>query len=115
MEVFGAPRDVTKAEGYPADVKPQTFKLTVQRGLEETVIDASSDEPFAVSMERAGIPNNTRCRSGACGYCRATLVSGHVFIPTEGDGRRWADKKYGYVHACSTYPMSDCTIKIIIQ
>ena len=115
MEVFGAPRDVTKAEGYPADFKPQTFKLTVQRGLEETVIDASSDEPFAVSMERAGIPNNTRCRSGACGYCRAKLVSGHVFIPTEGDGRRWADKKYGYVHACSTYPMSDCTIKIIIQ
>ena len=115
MEVFGAPRDVTKAEGYPADFKPQTFKLTVQRGLEETVIDASSGEPFAVSMERAGIPNNTRCRSGACGYCRAKLVSGHVFIPTEGDGRRWADKKYGYVHACSTYPMSDCTIKIIIQ
>ncbi len=115
MEVFGAPRDVTKAEGYPADFKPQTFKLTVQRGLEETVIDASSGEPFAVSMERAGIPNNTRCRSGACGYCRAKLVSGDVFIPTEGDGRRWADKKYGYVHACSTYPMSDCTIKIIIQ
>jgi ferredoxin-NADP reductase len=115
MEVFGAPRDVTKAEGYPADFKPQTFKLTVRRGLEETVIDASSGEPFAVSMERAGIPNNTRCRSGACGYCRAKLVSGHVFIPTEGDGRRWADKKYGYVHACSTYPMSDCTIKIIIQ
>ena len=115
MEVFGAPRDVTKAEGYPADFKPQTFKLTVQRGLEETVIDASSGEPFAVSMERAGIPNNTRCRSGACGYCRAKLVAGDVFIPTEGDGRRWADKKYGYVHACSTYPMSDCTIKIIIQ
>ena len=115
MEVFGAPRDVTKAEGYPADFKPQTFKLTVQRGLEETVIDASSGEPFAVSMERAGIPNNTRCRSGACGYCRAKLVSGDAFIPTEGDGRRWADKKYGYVHACSTYPMSDCTIKIIIQ
>ena len=115
VEVFGAPRDVTKAEGYPADFKPQTFKLTVQRGLEETVIDASSGEPFAVSMERAGIPNNTRCRSGACGYCRAKLVSGDVFILTEGDGRRWADKKYGYVHACSTYPMSDCTIKIIIQ
>lgn len=114
MEVFGAPRDVTQAEGYPKDFRPATFKLTVQRGLEETVIDASSAEPFAVSMERAGIPNNTRCRSGACGYCRSKLVSGKVFVPSEGDGRRYADKKYGYVHACSTYPLSDCTIKIPI-
>ena len=33
----------------------------------------------------------------------------------EGDGRRWADKKYSYYHACSTYPLSDCKIKIIIK
>lgn len=133
MEVFGAPRDVTQATGYrvrkaadklpesskvvgyPGRVADTTVSLTVLRGLEETVIDASTGEPLAVALERAGIPNNTRCRSGACGYCRAQLLSGDVFVPDVGDGRRYADKKFGYVHACSTYPLADTTIKIIIE
>jgi ferredoxin len=83
-------------------------------GWEKTVIDASSLEPLAVAMERAGIPNQTRCRSGACGYCRCKLLKGDVFVPAVGDGRRYADKKFGYVHACSTYPLSDCEVQIII-
>lgn len=114
MEVFGAPVDITKAEGYP-ECEAQTFKLTVVRGIHEDVIDASSRESLAVAMERAGIPNNTRCRSGACGYCRCKLLEGDVFVPSEGDGRRMADKMYGYVHACSAYPLSDCRIKVIIK
>ncbi len=113
MEVFGAPRDITKAEGYPLQ-EEKTFRLTVVRGIQEDVIEASSLEPLAVAMERAGIKNNTRCRSGACGYCRCKLLSGDVFVPAEGDGRRWADKKFGYVHACSAYPLSDCRIRIQI-
>lgn len=114
MEVFGAPVDITKAEGYPG-CEAQTFKLTVVRGIHEDVIEASSRESLAVAMERAGIKNNTRCRSGACGYCRCKLLSGDVFVPAVGDGRRYADKMYGYVHACSTYPLSDCKIKIVIK
>jgi len=114
MEVFGAPMDITKADGYP-ECPAQTFKLTVVRGVHEDVIEASSLESLAVAMERAGIPNNTRCRSGACGYCRCKLLSGEVFVPAEGDGRRYADKMYGYVHACSAYPLTDCKIKIIIK
>lgn len=114
FEVFGAPRDITKAEGYNGDVN-QTWKLTVCRGLEETVIDAKASEPIVVALERAGIKTNTRCRSGACGFCRCQLLSGQVFVPSVGDGRRYADKKFGYVHACSTWPLSDLKIKIIIQ
>ncbi len=114
MEVFGAPVDITRAEGYP-ECEAQTFKLTVVRGIHEDVIEASSRESLAVAMERAGIPNNTRCRSGACGYCRCKLLNGDVFVPSEGDGRRAADKMYGYVHACSAYPLSDCRIKVIIK
>ena len=114
MEVFGAPRDVTSAEGYPKDAEPQKFKLTVLRGLQEDVIEADSLEPITVALERAGIKNRSRCRSGACGYCRAKLVSGEVFIPAEGDGRRRADRQFGYIHACSTWPLSDCTVRIPI-
>ncbi|MFN2926249.1 FAD-binding oxidoreductase [Lachnospiraceae bacterium YH-ros2228] len=133
MEVFGAPRDITKASGYrirkankdlpvnseiapyPEDQAETIYHLTVLRGLEKTVIDALSTEPLAVSLERAGIPNQTRCRSGACGYCRSKLIEGEVFVPDAGDGRRYADKKFGYIHACSTFPLGDCTIQIIIS
>ena len=114
MEVFGAPRDVTAAEGYPKDFTPKTFKLTVLRGIQEDVIDADSREPITVALERAGIKNNSRCRSGACGFCRTELVKGDVFVAPEGDGRRKADKQFGYIHACSTWPLSDCTIRIPI-
>ncbi len=114
MEVFGAPRDITAAEGYPQDFKPQTFSLHVMRGIREDIIEASSLEPLAVALERAGIKNRTRCRSGACGYCRCQLLDGDVFVPAEGDGRRIADKEFGFFHACSTYPLTECTIRIPI-
>lgn len=113
MEVFGAPRDLSKAKGYPG-ARQTRYQLTVKRGLETDTIPISSTEPFAVAMDRARIPNNTRCRSGACGYCRCKLLAGEVFVPSEGDGRRFADKKFNYVHACSTYPLSDCTIEVPI-
>ena len=106
-EVFGSPRKAGHA-------KERTFELTVKRGLEETVIPARSTEPLAVALERAGIPNHTRCRSGACGYCRARLLAGEVYVPEQGDGRRLADKENGYVHACSTWPLSDCTLEVPI-
>ena len=106
-EVFGSPRKAGHA-------KEQVFELTVKRGLEETVIPARSTEPLAVALERAGIPNHTRCRSGACGYCRARLLTGEVYVPEQGDGRRLADKQNGYVHACSVWPLSDCTLEVPI-
>ena len=114
MEVFGAPRNVNDAEGYPKDFERKKVKLTVLRGIQEDVIEADTGEPLTVALERAGIKNNSRCRSGACGYCRIRLVSGAVFVPQEGDGRRIADKQFGYVHACSTWPLSDCTVRIPI-
>lgn len=30
----------------------------------------------------------------------------------DNDGRRIADKKYGYIHPCATYPTSDIEIEI---
>ncbi len=114
MEVFGAPRDISKAEGYPLEVLDKTFKCTVVRGLQEDVIPALAKEPLAVALERAGIPNRTCCRSGECGYCRSQLLKGQVFVPKIGDGRRNADKEFGFIHACSAYPLSDVTIKIPI-
>ena len=114
MEVFGAPRDITKAAGYPG-ASARMFSLTVRRGLREDRFMARANEPLLVALERAGVLVDSRCRSGACGACRVRLVEGEVFVPETGDGRRWADKKFGYVHSCSTWPLSDCTIEVIIK
>ncbi len=114
FEVFGTPKDITSFERYPAGAKGKTFRLTVVRGIREDVIPASSEESLVTALERAGILIETSCRSGECGLCRTKVLSGDVFVCPEGDGRRRADREFGYVHACSAYPVSDCRIRIPI-
>ena len=108
--------DVTKTpwecEGYPAEAKGQTFKLTVKQGAETTNIDCKADEPVLVAIERAGIKAPSRCRSGECGWCRSKLLEGNVFIPQENELRRWADVEYGYIHPCSTFAVSDLVLEV---
>ena len=115
FEVFGQAKDITVFEGYPQDVKDKTFQLTVVRGVHEDVIPAKATESLVVALERAGIRIETGCRSGECGFCRTKVLSGSVFICPESDGRRAADKDFGYVHACAAYPTSDVKIKIPIE
>ena len=115
FEVFGQAKDITAFPGYPAGMKDKTFQLTVVRGIHEDVIPAKATESLVVALERAGIRIETGCRSGECGFCRTKVLSGSVYICPESDGRRAADKDFGYVHACAAYPVSDVTIKIPIE
>ena len=115
FEVFGQAKDITAFEGYPQEVKDKTFNLTVVRGVHEDVIPAKATESLVVALERAGIRIETGCRSGECGFCRTKVLSGSVYVCPEGDGRRGADKDFGYVHACAAYPTSDVKIKIPIE
>lgn len=112
FELFSSSSKAEQIPGFPMDKADLNFKLTVKRFGNETVIDCLSNESILVALERAGIEAPARCRSGECGFCRSKLVSGEVFIPQNTDGRRLADIKFGYIHPCSTYPMSDITIKI---
>ncbi len=114
FEVFGTPKDITRFAGFPGEEKEAVHRLTVVRGIHEDVIPAKATESLVVALERAGIRIETACRSGECGLCRTKVLSGHVFVCPEGDGRRAADKDFGYVHACSAYPVSDVKIKIPI-
>lgn len=108
--------DVTKSvwesEGYPAECRDKTFKLTVRQGDKEYKIPCSANEPVLVAIERAGIKAPSRCRSGECGWCRSKLVSGTYFVPAENEMRRWADKEYGYIHPCSTFATSDMVLEV---
>lgn len=115
FEVFGQAKDITTFPGYPLELKDKTFNLTVRRGVHEDVIPAKATESLVVALERAGIRIETGCRSGECGFCRTKVLSGSVYVCPENDGRRAADKDFGYVHACAAYPTSDVTIKIPIE
>lgn len=111
-EMLGVTKKVWEQPGYPADCKGKTFKLTVKVGPETHEIEASADETLLVAIERAGIKAPSRCRSGECGWCRSKLVSGEVFIPAENEFRRFEDKEFGYVHPCSTFPLSDAELEV---
>ena len=90
------------------------FKLTVH--IRDTVykLDAPNNETLITALERAGIPAVVRCRNGSCGFCHSRVVGGEYFVAAENDFRRAADKKFGYIHPCSTYAESDMEIDIPI-
>ena len=113
-DVMNQPVDPTQIEGYPAANKDRRWTIKVLRGIHEDLIEARGDEPVAVALERAAIPVDTHCRCGECGYCRTQLLAGNIFVSPNGDGRRMMDKEMGWFHACSTYPLSDLTIRIPI-
>ncbi|MEG1305461.1 MAG: 2Fe-2S iron-sulfur cluster binding domain-containing protein, partial [Oscillospiraceae bacterium] len=85
----------------------EVFKLTVG----DRVIDAKSGESVLTALERAGVRVNVCCRSGECSLCRVRLVSGKVFL-SKGIMLRMADEKFGYIHSCKAYPISDIEISI---
>ena len=106
-EMFGAAKDITKEPGWPKDLTGrETFKVTVNG---DKVIEARANEPLLIALERAGVRVNVCCRSGECSLCRIQLVSGKVFL-SKGMMLRKADEKYGYIHSCNSYPMSDLEI-----
>ncbi len=88
------------------------FEITVFSNGEEKVITASEGETILTALERSGIKAPSSCRSGECGFCRALLRNGNVFIPPTIDKRRRKDKDYGYIHPCITYPMGNIEIEI---
>lgn len=114
-DVVNNPADVSTLPGYPKGTEKKTFKITVIRGVQQDVISAAASEPVAVALERSGIAIDTHCRNGECGFCRSQLISGDIFVSPIGDGRRLMDKEMGWFHACSSWPLSDLTIKIPIM
>ena len=111
-ELMGVTKKVWEQPGYPMDCKDKTFSIKVLQGANEYNIKVSANEPVLAAIERAGIAAPSRCRSGECGWCRSRLLGGNVFMPQENEGRRWADKEYGYIHPCASFPVSDLTIEV---
>lgn len=88
------------------DVPPQTYTLTVHIGFDTYTVPADARETVLTALERAGLKVPAKCRAGGCGFCHSKLVSGSFSVAGE-DKRRIADKKFGYIHPCCSYPDSD--------
>ena len=107
-EMFGTSPDITKEAGWPNDIKgDEVFNIKVG----EKIIKGKANESILVALERAGIRVNVCCRCGQCSLCRVKLVKGKVYL-AKGILLRLADEKYGYIHSCKSYPISDLEIEL---
>ncbi len=111
MEVPGEYGDPTEDAAYPAGAANQTYNVTVVIRGEAQTVPCRSEQSLLRAMEQAGIHAPSHCRSGVCGWCRSLLKCGRVYIPEAADGRRLADVRFGWIHPCCTYPVSDVTIE----
>ena len=98
---------------FPKDETGKTyFCKVIKNGELVATIPCATEESLLVSLEREGIKTPSSCRSGECGFCRARLIKGNVFIPNGIDSRRLADSSHGIIHPCCSYPMSNLTLII---
>lgn len=111
-ELFGMIRDPWNQPGYPQETKGKVFRAHVTVHDKEYDIPVNADESLLTALDRAGIAAPSRCRSGECGWCRSRLLSGEVYVPEATDGRRAADKSFGYIHPCSSFALSDLVIDV---
>ncbi|MGI5937126.1 MAG: 2Fe-2S iron-sulfur cluster-binding protein [Oscillospiraceae bacterium] len=96
---------------YPSEV-PETVNITVSVCDETRTVVGSTNDSVLRILENNGIEAPARCRSGECGWCHSYLASGKVYIPKQMDYRRLADEKYGYIHPCCSFPLSDLEIVV---
>ena len=111
-ELAGEYGDPTADTAYPADAAGKTYNITVIVRGESQTIPCRADQTLLDALEKAGIRAPSHCRSGECGWCHSRLVSGDVYIPEDTDGRRAADKKFGWIHPCCSYPITDVTLDV---
>ncbi len=108
-EMFGAQQDITKEPGWPTALNgKEEFEITVDG---DKKIKAISGESLLCALERAGVRVNVCCRSGECSLCRVQLLSGNVFM-ARGVLSRQADEKFGYIHSCKAFPISNMEIRL---
>ena len=110
-ELFGEYFHPENNADYPGDIKAE-YSVTVRFNGEVKTIRCKADVSLLRAMEAAGIRAPSDCRSGRCGWCHSQLISGEVYVPESVDGRRMADKEFGYIHPCCTFPLSDVEIEV---
>jgi ferredoxin-NADP reductase len=108
-EIYGAPTNVWEQPGWPAEVdRAARFTVTLPGGHR---VEAPAAVPLIRSLENSGRQIPSLCRSGTCSLCRVKLLSGRVFQPA-GVPVRSSDRRFDYIHACMSYPLSDLELLV---
>ncbi|MBQ6381705.1 MAG: iron-sulfur cluster-binding domain-containing protein [Clostridia bacterium] len=110
-ELFGEYFHPEKNADYSGDIQA-SYKLTVHIAGKVQTTTCAADTSLLRAMEAAGINAPSDCRSGRCGWCHSQLLSGEVYVPASVDGRRAADKEFGYIHPCCSFPLSDIELEV---
>lgn len=121
FELYGVPDDVTQTVGWPKDIKAsKKVKIVIdfikQGKKVQQIVEAQSIEPILNSLEKEKsleLLINSGCRSGACALCRTKLKSGKVFILPDVKMRE-IDQKFGFIHPCVAYPLTDIHLDLTL-
>ena len=110
-EMFGEFHNPSTEADYPSDV-PETVRITVTIQDKTYIVKGLSADSVMQTLEKNGIAVPARCRSGECGFCHSHLLSGKVYVPKHLDYRRLADYKFGCIHPCCSFPLTDLEINV---
>jgi ferredoxin len=82
---------------YPLEIQPSSHEITC--GSDQTLLDCCI---------QARIPAPYNCRSGECGECKATLLSGEVYEMPGADPAIFNDthRNAGQLLLCMCFPPS---------
>lgn len=110
-EMFGEFHNPATQEDYPAGV-PESVRITVTIQDKTYIIKGLSSDSVMQTIEKNGLAVPARCRSGECGFCHSHLISGKVYVPKHLEYRRLADYKFGCIHPCCSFPLTDLEINV---
>ncbi len=113
LKEYAIPKKFVRHDLFMSDIETKSdeeYNLLVMYNDMEVNIKCYGDKTLLSAMEEAGIPALSRCHVGECGFCRSKLISGKV--KTFDTHLRSADRRFSYIHPCSTYPESDVVIKL---
>ena len=110
-EMFGEFHNPASQADYPQGI-PETVKIKVTIQDETYVVEGSTNDSVMQTLEKNKISVPARCRSGECGFCHSHLLSGKVYVPKHLEYRRLADFKFGCIHPCCSFPLTDLEIDV---
>ncbi len=110
-EMFGEFHNPASQSDYPAGI-PEKVKITVTIQDKTCTVEGNSSDSVMQILEKNGIAAPARCRSGECGFCHSHLISGKVYVPKHLEYRRLADYKFGCIHPCCSFPLTDLEINV---
>nr|WP_238393372.1 2Fe-2S iron-sulfur cluster-binding protein [Myxacorys almedinensis] len=99
----------------PTQVAPPpavAASATVSFAQSNQEIACTQDDLILEIAEQARVAIASSCRSGTCGTCKATLLSGEVSYDSEPDGLDECDRAAGRILTCIARPVGKVRLDV---